>query len=444
MNIFRVKNKIFTLAAICMIFALAQAELVQAQSEGLLQINFQNGNNEPLFSEANFLPGDQVVRYVDVLNQSDESQAVVVKASNVSDPDGLAEWMTIDIDLYNGQPDSLLYQASLAEFFAEQNIYLNDINPGTEDRYYFSVKMSLDVPEGIQEKKLFFDIVMGEGTLESFASETGSDSSSSVSSFVYNQLELTNVAVTPGTNSAVITWDTNKQATSRVVFDTLSHPDLEGTQAPNYGYSNSTIQTDAPASISGTINHSVTIVGLSANTTYYFRPISSASPERKGQELSFTTGQSATLEPKLTIKKSKESVFLRSQGEDAVYTVTVNNEGKGTALAVKLEDELPAGAVFADSGQAKKTWQLGDIKPGEYKELSYVVEETFEKNDNSDGDMQVLAYNHKTLSEILVSDNTKKASALHISHSSPGLLFLLVFVIFAFLLSVLGFFYRRI
>lgn len=93
--------------------------------------------------------------------------------------------------------------------------------------------------------------------------------------------------VAPTTNSIQINWTTSHPATSRVIWDTVSHTDASTTEAiaPNYGYANSTTEDAALVT-----NHSVTVTGLSEGTTYYFRPVSHGSPETFGAEVSGTTG----------------------------------------------------------------------------------------------------------------------------------------------------------
>lgn len=84
------------------------------------------------------------------------------------------------------------------------------------------------------------------------------------------------------TTSITATWTTDHPATSRVIYDTTSHPVLIA--APNYGYTNSTIEDSTL-----TTSHSVTVTGLSSNTTYYLRTVSHGSPETVGIELTKAT-----------------------------------------------------------------------------------------------------------------------------------------------------------
>ena len=86
------------------------------------------------------------------------------------------------------------------------------------------------------------------------------------------QLTISNIRVTDVThNSAIVRWTTNRAASSRVIYDTVSHPSITGQVAPNFGYASSTATTDVDTKI---IEHSVSVTSLLPSTTYYFRVIS--------------------------------------------------------------------------------------------------------------------------------------------------------------------------
>ena len=103
-------------------------------------------------------------------------------------------------------------------------------------------------------------------------------------------------------NTVILTWLTNIPATSRVLYDTVSHPDLG--EAPNYGYAFSTPEDQNKVTF-----HSVTISGLTPGTTYYWRPISSASPEIIGEEFTFATKIGEIIE------EIKKEISLEEIGE---------------------------------------------------------------------------------------------------------------------------------
>lgn len=90
----------------------------------------------------------------------------------------------------------------------------------------------------------------------------------------------TSSAVT--STSATITWTTDDPATSRVVYDTVSHPVLG--VAPNYDYANSTVEDSTLVT-----SHSVGLTALTAGTTYYYRTVSHGSPETVSSEQTFAT-----------------------------------------------------------------------------------------------------------------------------------------------------------
>src|SRR5579872_3747103 len=90
-------------------------------------------------------------------------------------------------------------------------------------------------------------------------------------------------------DSITITWVTDHPSTSRVVYDTVSHPDGSLGSAPNYGYANSTIEDSTLVT-----NHSVVVSGLSPGTAYFFRAVSHGSPEAVGAEFSISTSGAGT------------------------------------------------------------------------------------------------------------------------------------------------------
>ena len=106
--------------------------------------------------------------------------------------------------------------------------------------------------------------------------------------------------------SITITWLTNHLATSRVVYDNVSHPNIFGESAPNYGYQWSTLETDNDPMVTG---HSVFIDGLTSGT-YYFRPISHGSPEVYGDEIVFEITGNYILPTQTTTSPSDSSIEL--------------------------------------------------------------------------------------------------------------------------------------
>lgn len=140
--------------------------------------------------------------------------------------------------------------------------------------------------------------------------------------------EITN---TPGETSVTITWITDNPSTSRVIYDTVSHAVLD--VVPNYGYANSTVETDTFFKVTF---HSVTITGLTSETTYYYRVVSHGSPEVVGDEKSFTTESekssdrevvAAVSAPVCTDAKPKSAPILLSAVATGLNEITLTWSG---------------------------------------------------------------------------------------------------------------------
>lgn len=81
---------------------------------------------------------------------------------------------------------------------------------------------------------------------------------------------ISNIRVTDITQTtAIVRWDTNIPADSRVIYDTVSHPTLG--VAPNYGYAFSSNTQDTSPKVT---DHAVQLTDLSSNTQYFFRVLS--------------------------------------------------------------------------------------------------------------------------------------------------------------------------
>ncbi len=134
--------------------------------------------------------------------------------------------------------------------------------------------------EGIDGDTSFSHVYTEAGTKTVEIAVSDLDNNRATDTIMVNVVEATDALAISNiqvgsvtTNSAVITWTTNKPATSRVVYDTASHAgevDAEN-DGPNYGYANSTDTADTDPLVT---SHSVTLTGLSANTQYFFRVIS--------------------------------------------------------------------------------------------------------------------------------------------------------------------------
>ncbi len=176
-------------------------------------------------------------------------------------------------------------------------------------------------------------------------------------------------------DSALITWVSSEPATSRVVFDTVTHPDIYTATGTNFGYASSTAED--PDKVTG---HDVTVTGLSFGTTYYFRPVSLDSSEVAGDEVTISTlpeeecvkGEEGA--PVLMISKSSSKTQVNPGDKNLVFTITVKNTGNLAAFGVKVSDNLPAGMTLSGGGGTSTVITLGDIQPGESKTATLMVD----------------------------------------------------------------------
>lgn len=333
----------------------------------ILDVLFQTGEN-PLFANANFLPGEEVVRWVTVANKTAENQPIAVKAIAVLD-DGLSEQMRLAISVDN----NTLYNEILSDFFSAGEVFLSDLPPNSSLQYDFKINFLEQAGNEYQNRQTRFDIIVGSQAGESIGGESGT----SGGGFQFSDLMILNENIVVNNTTASISWLTNKLATSRVIYDTVSHPDISGFTPPNYGYQFSTIEDSTKVA-----GHNVEISGLMPGTVYYFRPLSKASPEKFGQELSFMTTDSIDKvvvlgeigEAKLRLEKTAEKSFANPGVKGVAYSVKVFNDGNLTAFAVSLVDVLPNGFTFSNSTETKKNWELGDIEPKGFKSISYAID----------------------------------------------------------------------
>lgn len=291
----------------------------------------------PLFSEANFLPGNEVVRYAKVTNNTGSSKDIIAEAINVSDSDDFADALTLVIK----EGATELFNGSLADFFDEGEVILSALaGGGGTTQYDFSVVFNSPSGNSYQENTLGFDIILGfagEGSGGgSGGGEEGGSGGGGGGGGISGGLSILNETVEVldvETTSVTIVWDTSYSSTSRVVYGTSSGL-FDFSSSPNYGYPFSTVEEDTPASSNGVFSHSVTISGLTPGTTYYFRAISHASPDSLSFEHSF-----------LTLGSPNSG---QSGGSDGVVAGTTNQGGG-----------MSGGSTMSGGGLANDSLALG-------------------------------------------------------------------------------------
>ncbi len=245
----------------------------------------------PLFGneEDNFMPGQNVTRWVKVTNNSGEDQEIGVNITNHSDCSGIC--LSDELNLIISEkdnPNNPLYIGSLNSFYKAGEIYLSNLPDKDTNQYDFSVTFTPEAGNDYQGLETNFDFEIGFWG-ESISSEMppgGSGGVSIAGLIIFNE-EVFEI----GTNNATIIWDTNEKATSRVIYSSSDEIEFDWKKPPNYGYSNSTPEYNNNPKV---ISHSVLISGLTSGATYHYRCVSHASPPTISREYTFTTLEKGT------------------------------------------------------------------------------------------------------------------------------------------------------
>lgn len=320
-------------------FALGFSHVYAAPDD--LLVEFETGN-APLFNEANFLPGSEVSRWANVKNNTPGTQPIIVEAINESDPDGLAS--VFEIGIYEGGVQHY-GTTTLAVFFAAGEVSLSDLaGGGAQTHYDFLVRFVPGANNSYQEKSLGFDILIGFTGDEGGGGESGGSSGgggggggegSILPGLTISGESARTTDVTQTT--AIIEWDTSYRSTSRVVYGTT--PGIFSfTSSPNYGYPFSTVESDTPANPNGVLHHTASISGLDANTTYYYRTVSHASPDTISFEHSFTTTGTGNTQIEMVLENS----FSGSAQNVSHESPSSKPISGGLALQTVDEERIPS------------------------------------------------------------------------------------------------------
>ena len=315
--------------------------VAQANSNGLVvefEGNLLNDPLIPLFNQANFMPGDSVTRWVKVTNNSTTTQSIAAEAINYPGfPVNTGDAPDIPVDDLSraleiiireqGGPD--LYGGStgvktLFKFYEKGETYLSDVAKDDTQEYEFEISFSSDKGDYWQSKTTGFDILVGfcedcensgdiepptvpdcndgidndgdtyidmddPGCTSLTDNDESNDGGGGGGGGIPLGLTIQYENSTTTVSTAIITWLTSYNSTSRVIYDIV--PDKFNLYAgePGYGYTYYTDEFNTPANPNGVTGHTVEIHNLDENTTYYFRCVSHASPDTIGIEHSFTT-----------------------------------------------------------------------------------------------------------------------------------------------------------
>lgn len=171
---------------------------------------------------------------------------------------------------------TILQPANNASYTVGQSITFNGIASGGTAPYAYVWNMDDGIQRFGQSATISYSTTGTKDVILTVTDIEGATASTTINLNITGtsttELVISNVQVTGVTQTgATITWNTNLPANSRVIYDTVSHSDISGASAPNYGYAASTATSDESPNVT---SHSVTLSGLNPGTRYYFRVIS--------------------------------------------------------------------------------------------------------------------------------------------------------------------------
>jgi len=205
--------------------------------------------------------------------------------------------------------------------------------------------------------------VSGDGCSATCHTEGGGGGGGGGGGFVF--LTISNLNVKCLTDStAAAEWFTNKAATSWMVYGTSSNAMADAT---------STETTTAST------HHEVTITGLTPGVNYTFEAVANEGGQEVKKYATYSTDSCVKVkgeegEPILVISKAVAQDIVNPGDKNVEYTITVTNEGNLTSFDTIVVDTLPTGLTFSEDGAKEKTWELGDLEPGDSREIIYYVD----------------------------------------------------------------------
>ncbi len=338
----KIKNILYAILAVCLIWG-------EAAFAANLTGEFEK---EPLFKEANFLPGDSVVRWAKITNTSGKVQTIAAQAINFILPipsDDLARALDFrissgGIDLYGGSKG----KKTLADFYNDGVVSLNTLGDGATAQYDFEIYFPTEKGNEWQLKQTIFDIVIGlkneGGGIDDPPTHTDKDTPGGNDGGSAGQCEITIYDATVQANpiscdNTVITWSTNCGSNSQVFYSANIPNGLPNQAKNNFGYEYSTAvdKTIVP-------KHTMALVGLSPNTTYYYIV---ASADETSREHSFTTAsncQKSTESPLSEEDMNPNPIIFGNTGDRSggiiAGTSTSANSNPIAKITASLHDAL--------------------------------------------------------------------------------------------------------
>ncbi len=202
--------------------------VVQAAGLG---VSFQSS---PLFYNTNIAPGENIDRTVTVTNNGTENENVYFSTVNNTST-GLAEVMLLSVE--SGAVN--YYNDYYSDLFNDEEISLGVLAPGQSRTYVFTSSFASTADDGYQSKTMGFDLCVGfsGGGLQCDGLAAVTSSSGGGGFLTLRLLNETVGSTDVIKGSGLITWDTNRPASSYLICGDATHGPFDlDPNAPFLGY----------------------------------------------------------------------------------------------------------------------------------------------------------------------------------------------------------------
>lgn len=260
---------------------------------GPIDVKFQK---TPLFTEANFIPGDSVSRTVDVENQDGAPQGISMKFYGVDNGDNLASRFNFKIK----KGGDTVYSDDLDKAFDQNQIVMNSsLAAGGSETYDFILSFDKAADNDYQSKEMGFSICVGfagesfcvsdQPQPQTYTTITGGGGGgiSGDKSIIISAREIKTFCLENGMAAAAIYWNTDIDAVARVLYVPAGNgfkDPFNAADKPNYGYNSTFWETESRQT------HLITISDLTPGQTYAYRlDIKSADGKKRLTTQAFET-----------------------------------------------------------------------------------------------------------------------------------------------------------
>lgn len=224
----------------------------------------------PGATAAGMVPGTSVSRDANIKNVGDEDFQYKVEFDEVSGDDELCDTLQIQAEK-NG---AVVYNNDLLDF----TVNGGTLNSGDDDDWDFTITMSLGSSHNVENMNCNFNFkftawqTIFPAPTQGWVDEenitdnaiTAGDWEPTISGVGNTDTLDTKGATNDDMSKVSISWSTDENTTSNVIYDTVSHVACTG-------YALASLLVDLTAD---STDHEVTLTSLSVGTTYYYRAVS--------------------------------------------------------------------------------------------------------------------------------------------------------------------------